>query len=195
MKISNFQFPISKKPTVPCTSSSLSLRAEGLSPVTSQKGASLLELTIALGIATMIISGLTITTLVSLKNSQFAENQLQATKLAQEGLDLISTARSKNCVVNAAATSPTPPYYWYGSGVNLIWAANYSTAVNVTVDINSPTCSVSQGQQTNIFNQFNRTVSIIDNGSTSSKKITSTVSWTDISGSHQSQLVTIMTDH
>ncbi len=159
-----------------------------------ESGQSLLELTIALGIATLIISALTITTLISLRNSQFAQNQLQATKLAQEGLELVKTARSRNCVVNVGIA---PPYYWYGDGVTLIWDAPYSSATNVTIALpSSPsTCSVSAGSQGVIGSKFTRVISIIDNGSTSSKKIASTVSWNDISGSHQSQLTTILTEH
>lgn len=161
----------------------------------NQKGQSLLELTIALGIATMIISALTVTTLVSLRNSQFAQNQLQATKFAQDGLELIKTARSKNCPISANGNT----YYWYNDP-SLIWSYQVSNPniQYMSVDLSSSPCIVfSNSLNPQILGNLSRSITVTDSlpGVADSKVITSTVTWSDISGSHESKITTILTDH
>ena len=64
----------------------------------SHKGQSLLELVVSVGLLVVVVTALAVTMINGLRNSQFSQNQSQATKLAQEGLDGV-----KNVKVNADA--------------------------------------------------------------------------------------------
>lgn len=56
--------------------------------ITNQKGQTLLEVMVALSIASLIVSAIVVSIINALNNEQFGVNQNQATQLAQEGVDL-----------------------------------------------------------------------------------------------------------
>lgn len=163
----------------------------------NQAGQALIEVTIASGLSLIVISAITITTIVGLRNSQFAQNQIQATKYAQEGLEQIRNIQSRNCPVNATNGS----FYWYDvptmAITRYIWDQSdfiYNTSFTTTLDNTNckmDATTTGQGLQNNHF--FRKI--IIDKTSTSDQdkvKVAALVSWTDFSGAHQSQLVTIL---
>ncbi len=52
-----------------------------------KNGQSLIEVIVAMAVAIIITSGLLVAVIVAVRNSQFAKNQVQATKFAQEGME------------------------------------------------------------------------------------------------------------
>jgi prepilin-type N-terminal cleavage/methylation domain-containing protein len=58
------------------------------------KGQTLIEVLVALGIATIVVSAITITSISSLSNASHIKDQSQATKYAQEGLETIRNIRN-----------------------------------------------------------------------------------------------------
>lgn len=61
-----------------------------------ESGQSLVEVLVALAVATVVIVALIIVVLTSLKNSQFAQNQSKATKYAQEAMDGVLAVRDRD---------------------------------------------------------------------------------------------------
>ncbi len=172
---------------------------------TNELGQSLLEITITIGIAALIITALVITTLVGLKNSQLAQKQSQATKLAQEGIERLRALKNNNISITAGGTT----YYWYGSQGTTIWSQNIFSGgacqycywkFNSTcqTDLNNCLVASSAADKTSlesIGSGFFRQIKIEDENTIDQKKITSTVSWTDSAGAHKSQLVTYLTNY
>lgn len=57
-------------------------------------GQTLFEVTIALGIAVLVITGITAAATLSVRNANFAKNQARATSLSQEGLEWVRAQRN-----------------------------------------------------------------------------------------------------
>lgn len=165
--------------------------------VNNSKGQSLLELVIGLGLLTVVITVLTITTIGGLRNSQFSKNQTQATKLAQEGLEKVRAIRDRNYAV----CGPNNITNW-----SSIYTLNCSQTCPYILKTGAPSCgsvsadfwlsysAVPEAIMADGVN-FNRLVSVKDFGNPSDitqKEITVTVSWTDLSGTHSSKLTTIL---
>ncbi len=177
------------------------------------KGQSLLELTIMLGVALVIVAGVTFATLNGLKNSQFSQNQVQATKFAQEGIDAVRVIRDRDYAI-CTQTDTTLPTRW-----SEVWAAGYGAngysfgavvaspscisqnKCNFVLQSNStPYCSLSVGNQPfwlrlratpEILGIFQRQIYLEDDAA-SRKKVTAKVSWSDSTGTHQSVLVSTL---
>lgn len=177
---------------------------EGLTK--NEIGQSLLEVTVLVGLALLTVSGLVIVTVNSLKNSQYSQNQAQATKLAQEGIDQVKSIADRNCPVSSGGS-----YLWFNSanstGSDLIWSQTWAAERQFRIQ-NFTTCTESipglvQGSPdinpTAAGGIFTRNISIRDSTSCSPtescKIIKVTVSWTDTSGSHQSHLATMIIEH
>jgi len=56
-------------------------------------GQSLLEIIVAVGVAVLLITGLVVGTSVSLRTSQYGQRRSQATKYAQEGIEILRSLR------------------------------------------------------------------------------------------------------
>lgn len=65
-----------------------------------EAGQSLVEVVIASMVGILVVSALTFATIFSLRNANFAKTSAQATKLAQEGLELVRTGRDKGGSIN-----------------------------------------------------------------------------------------------
>lgn len=72
-----------------------------------EKGQTLMELVIVVSVALIIIGALTFATIASIRNASFAQNQLQVTKLAQEGIERVRTGRDRVQPVTIPGTSVT----------------------------------------------------------------------------------------
>ena len=176
--------------------------------VVNQTGQSLLEVTIMLGMVVVIITAVTITTVVGIKNSQFSKNQLQATKLAQEGIERVRIGRDRNqSIVNLPNVTS-----WNGdiTGVGSFW--DYSIRDNCQIggtcyfkitDVNGgleyKTSSLNFPASVSVYEdiysdgKFKRVVILSDDDSyKTQKKVTVIVTWTDFSGNHESKLTTIL---
>lgn len=61
-----------------------------------EKGQSLIEVLIVLVVGAIMLSGLSVVVISSMRNAQYAESQIQATKYAQEAIDQIQSIRDAN---------------------------------------------------------------------------------------------------
>lgn len=187
----------------------------------SEKGQSLLEVAIALGISMIIITALTIVTLEGLRNSQFSQNLTQATGYASEGRDIVRTMRDRSSPIYYTATSsyPWPSFYTTYTSCNGA-AGSCNFALGTVSSGASPTCTINSATKISasnaclyyiglgstfeylLNNKFKRLVNIVDCSTLaaadqtcpSGKRVTVTVSWSDGTGLHNSNLVTILQD-
>lgn len=67
-----------------------------ISHLSSPKGQSLIEVLVALGLISLIITGVATVITTSLNNAQFSQDQATATKYAQEGLEITRSIRESN---------------------------------------------------------------------------------------------------
>ena len=175
------------------------------------KGQSLLEVTVLVGLALITVSGLVIVTVNGLKNSQYSQNQAQATKLAQDGMDQVKGMASRNCAVTAGST-----FYWFNSRTNgddLVWGPVFPSPATFHI-VSYSTCNdLTPGLATSAHDLtptgtdiFTRDILIEDDVDTvtgnaacspsySCKRVVVTVTWSDFSGDHESRLATIMTEN
>ncbi len=157
----------------------------------SEKGQSLMELVVVIAVIIIVVAALTFATIASLRNASFSQNQAQATKLAQQGLEKVRGLRDRDTT---------------GTG---IWSS--STACSSSVP---PTCPATQsscpvgscyfffnasGVLTNATAANSETIAagfrrqfFIEDTAVDQKKITVVVTWTDVSGPHESRLTTIL---
>ncbi len=188
----------------------------------SERGQTLLELVVVIAVSVMVVGALVFATISSLRNAQFAKNQAQATKLAQEGIERVRTGRDRNR--NISILGVTSVDSW--SGANPIWGYPISSGSNPCESaIVDPVTSASvlrkcyfkvdsAGVLINIgFAQqdfpketaeaipplpdppiFKRAITLSDDATTyaTQKTVTAIVTWTDFSGSHESRLTTIL---
>lgn len=169
----------------------------------SDQGQTLLELVVVIAVVIIVVSALTFATIASLRNAQFAKNQAQATKLAQQGIERVRAGRDGNLGVNnlhpsvtdwqtiwgyqiedqCGDTNPTPPSsptYCYFN-VTPQGALNHLTAQG----------SVPAAAES--IPPFQRVVILSDGAAfASQKKVTVIVGWTDFAGDHRSILTTIL---
>lgn len=159
---------------------------------TDQAGQSLLEITVSVGLILVIVTGLMLSTINGLKNSQFAQNQTLATKLAQEGIEKVRSIKDQDCPI---FINGTQPYYWYDKNPK-IW--NFSIPLQRKFRIPPSSCSLTEISVTDtteeIQGKFLRSIYIQDDSSVDIKKVTSEVIWIDYSGNHSSKLTTFLTN-
>ena len=172
----------------------------------NQKGQSILEVAVSLGLIMVIVTILTITTINGLKNSQFAKNQVLASSYAEQGIELIKYARQRDCRINIAATPGVGPYYWAdrSGGKILIWeyATNPIPAGNAyAFEINTAApCTVTQTTITNLGQTINtiftRKIKLerLD-PNINTIRVTASVNWTDYTGEHTVENVSIVTNY
>lgn len=80
----------------------------------NSKGQTLIELIVVILVSIIVIGGLVFAIISSLRNAQFAKNQAQATKLAQEGIEFVRAGRDRNqCIINL---EDDVDYSWNGNG-------------------------------------------------------------------------------
>ncbi len=145
----------------------------------NSKGQSLIELIIVITVGLIIIGALVFATISSLRNAQFASDQIQATKLAQEGLEKIRTLRDRNIASfndlwAVPLSCPTNCYFYFNSSQMLLGG----TSVNLE--------TIPPGN-------FQRQFLIEDYvDGTKQKQVTAIVKWSDFAGPHESRLTTIL---
>lgn len=174
----------------------------------SEKGASLMELVVVVGVSAIVVGALVFATIASLRNAQFSKNQAQATKLAQEGIERVRAGRDRNQAIKNLGDVTS----WNGDtgSSGSIW--NYKIFENCSSSISGSACyfkfdDTASGALRGIGLSdkfpttgaepippaFHRAVILSDDASFASQKtVTVVVSWTDFSGPHQSRLTTIL---
>lgn len=176
---------------------------------TQEKGATLMELLIVVLISTIIVGALVFATIASLRNAQFSKNQTQATKLAQEGIEKIRTARDRNQCINFVSGNVNINSWdgdntrCNGTGTSSFWSYQINgNCNNCNFNINSDGKLQNFNASADVpplgaeqpIPSFRRYAVITDDASSfnKSKKVTVIVAWTDFSGSHTSKLTTIL---
>lgn len=152
----------------------------------NEKGQTILEVVVVIAVVLIVAGALVFATVFSLRNSNFAKSQTQATKLAQEGLEEVRTQRDRNGTITGIF------------GVNnwnddSFWTVNKitSTCPSLCYFIIRGSGLVTSGAEQ--FGQFHRAIILEDEGDgTTAKKITAIVQWTDATGSHESRLSTVL---
>lgn len=182
--------------------------------LSNEKGQSLMELVVVIAVMVTVIGALTFATIASLRNAQFAKNQAQATKYAQEALEWARTGRDRNQCISNLDTSVNS---WNGSvscpgSSGAIWSYTITgisnNCENLTtsskcyfkVDPSGSLNMVGYSQTTfplifaeSIPPNFKRVITLSDDASFASQKtVTAIVTWTDFSGPHESRLTTIL---
>jgi type II secretory pathway pseudopilin PulG len=154
-----------------------------------QIGQTLLEIVVILAVLGLVLGGLITLLLNGSKNSQFSKNQAQATKLGQEALDSVRIMKNReDCQVIASGTS----YYWINS-TPLVWD-NSAMIINKIYSVSlQPTCRLQEISTPLATDNFKRSIKLEADGvSLNRLKVISIISWTDVSGSHESNLFTIL---
>lgn len=72
-----------------------------------ESGQTLIEVMIALGIAVVIVSAITIAVVIALDNTSYSRNQNLATQFAQEGMEIVRQKRDTNLTSFQALTDRT----------------------------------------------------------------------------------------
>lgn len=160
----------------------------------SDKGQSLMELVVVIAVITIVVAALVFATIASLRNASFSQNQAQATKLAQEGLEKVRSLRDRDTTGVGIWSSSTS----CGSSVPSTCPATQSScpsgATNNCYFFFNNSGVLANGTWVNseaIPPGFRRQFFIEDQGS-DQKKVTVVVTWIDFSGSHESRLTTIL---
>ncbi len=156
----------------------------------NNKGQTLIEMIVVISVGVLVVGGLVFATINSLRNANFAKNQAQVTKLAQEGIERVRSIRDQNGVA----------VFNHGGGQTSTFSQLYSVLMVSTCNpckfnLNSAQNSLNSTSNPEIVGNFTRQVQITDDATNwaSEKKITVVVSWTDPTGSHESKLTTILT--
>lgn len=172
----------------------------------NSRGQSLIEVTIAMGVAVVVIGALAITVLIGLKNNQFSQNQLQATKLAQAGMEFIKVVRDRNNPVCNTTDPPSPAdYFWDTKDLSkqpTLWNNTGWDGIKkfyLLTGNADGSCQLTDNAQSaplegKIENKFSRNVYIKHSGD-DQIKFTVEVSWEDSAGAHSSELITVLTNH
>ncbi len=180
-------------------------------------GDSLIEVIIAATVGILVVTALTFATIFSLRNANFAKSSAQATKLAQDGIEIVRGGRDRNaCIVNLNGSVNS----WNDgnsacSGSGSIWAYRITgtsencenttsgskcyftvSPTGVLTHIYSSTSfptSFYEGIPSSVNPLFKRVVLLSDDAHyASQKKVTVIVRWSDATGDHESKLTTIL---
>jgi Tfp pilus assembly protein PilV len=93
----------------------------------NMKGQTLVEVLIALSIAVVVITAITMLSITSLTNSQSSKNQGQATKYAQEGMEIARKVRNSNYTTFAGYNGT----FCLAKGQNTFGAQGTCTSPNI----------------------------------------------------------------
>ncbi|MDP2874215.1 MAG: hypothetical protein Q8N84_02915 [bacterium] len=140
-----------------------------------ESGQSLVEAMIALGVAVIVIVALVNLSLVALRSSTVAQNQLTAKNLANQGLEIVRSLRDSGWS-NLPEPPSTDPYYLNSDKTALVTTPAEEIAKEATAGF------------------FTREIYISNVGGDQKKQITCVVKWTDSSGGQQVAVSTYLTN-
>lgn len=158
----------------------------------SEKGQNMIELVVVISVAVVVVSALAIITLTTLKNSQFSQNQTQATKLAQEGIEKVRSLRNRDEVGKVQYIAP-PGASKFSDLWNINLSCTTSTNLNCYFRFETGDILNNVDRFEDLANNFKRKIQIEDIGNgLQEKELTVVVLWNDYSGEHESRLSTIL---
>lgn len=167
-----------------------------------QQGQSLMELIVVITVVVFVVGALTFATIASLRNAAFAQNQAQATKLAQEGIEKVRSVRDRDSLIRTdidySSSSPLRNINKFSE----LYSVELAHAICNTVAGDTPCYfRFDSGILTKVTNvdfettgSLKRQILIGDQTSSTDtqKTVTVIVQWTDFSGPHESKLTTIL---
>src|SRR4030042_4162482 len=139
-----------------------------------ESGQSLVEAMIALGVAVIVIVALVNLSLISLRSSTVAQNQLTAKNLANQGLEVVRSLRDQDW--GNLPPASTEPYYLNSEKTGLV------SDIVEKIDKES-------GDEF-----FTRKIFVADVGDDQKKQVTCEVTWSDSSGDKQVAVPTYLTN-
>lgn len=180
----------------------------------SQKGQSLLEVMVVLMITVLVLVALLTVVVVSLRNAQFAQNQTKATKYAQDAIERIKTLRDRNDSLetnNTVVMQSSPDTHKFSD----LWSDKLSNLCAAGTEISGPCyfkivensithavilTQVDPNVWDDLGDGLKRQIILTDKRSIEpnvdkykyEKELTVRVEWIDASGTHQSDLQTIL---
>jgi|GEM_PF-1189894 len=146
------------------------------------RGAALLEVIIAIGIVTLVMTTLVSLMTVSLKSASFSQAKTLGTKYSQEGMESVRQMRSVLGWDSFVATLQAD-----GSSMTYCLSTVPQTAVQFTALTNSP-CTTTQFVDAKSLFQRSAIISVTTIGSRTSVSVTITTTWNDSGISKQSTL-------
>lgn len=160
----------------------------------AQQGQTIIEVLIALSVVMIISVGFTNITLTALRNAQYARSQEQATKIAQEALEIIRAIRDQNGTVESGL--------WED-----LWTVSTAQCFNLTgtfpdYALDERNCADSFDESitpTNSPTVYRRKTTISrgtdesGNPDESTKQVIVTVYWQDSRGTHSAEVNTLFT--
>lgn len=155
----------------------------------NEQGQSLVEVLVVVVLAAMMIVSLIAIILASLKNAQFAQNQTQATKIAQDTVDKIRVIRDDNkstAIINGVTSYCFTQLFDNNTCVGTCY---YKLASNTTL-VFQPSAVAED-----LSGGFSRLIQIhqLPSPSSDTANLIVTITWQDSSGAHSSDLETIIT--
>lgn len=157
------------------------------------KGQSLLELVIVMGVAVVVVGALTVVTISSLRNANLSKSELQATKFAQEGIEKVRSIRDRDGgVITNFNGVPTNKFsQLWGIQINSVCTP---LPCNFLLNSLNNTLTQTNTNSESLAGGFERRIKITDNNTTYSniKTVTVLVNWIDFAGTHESHLTTYL---
>mgnify|MGYP001592910664 CR=1 FL=1 len=170
-------------------------------------GQTLIEAVVVIAVGIIVVAALVFATIASLRNSGTAKNQAQATKLAQEGLEIVRTSRDRDGAINNLSGVN---YCWAAScsGMTPIWSARLSQDICIpapsvcyfkitsgdliSLSITGASLPPPSGGET--IGNFTRYVILDDDALNypNWKTVTALVTWSDFAGTHESRVSTFL---
>lgn len=135
-----------------------------------QRGQSLVEVVVAVGVVILLVTGLIVGTTTSLKGSEFSTYKSRALKYTQEAMEVIRNMRDQSWASLAAKSG--------------VWCLDKT---GIWSQAQGATCSV------NIDGFFTRSVTFTWDGVNNRMKVDVEVTWEDSGGTHTSTLTTYFT--
>lgn len=164
----------------------------------NQKGQNLLELIVVIAVTIIVVTALVFATLSSLRNAQFAQNQSQATKLAQEWIETIKIYRDKDEPIVMLETQQTWNEFLESSISNL--GDTYCYFIIKNNQLQFANACIGQLENVSLFGTNSETTEdgiferyiLVSNNGVNQKRFTVVARWKDFSGTHESKLTTIL---
>lgn len=172
----------------------------------NSKGQSLMELVVGIGLVAIVVSAISILVISSLRNSQFSEKQLLANNIASQNLEKVRTVKNSNFGVCLQNQGPGSNPATSCSKWEDLWAVDFGTypscATGCTFEIISnclvgatttaPICLQFRATRTTVGNLESQLVVEDEGNGDNEKKVTSRAFWTDNTGEHSSELITVL---
>lgn len=139
-------------------------------------GQTLFELVISIALGVVIVTAVLVLTTTSVKNSNFAKTNAQATRYSQGSLEWVRKERDKDWSVFASKSGNTAQYYCLTS---LSWPQSSGSCLSSQYIPNTT---------------FKREISLTNKEGLDIIEVQVVVSWVDGTGSHESKLSTQLTN-